>query len=377
MSFFDEADEPRTAIRQRRLPPSGGGTGRRPPMDHQTLLVRRGIAAGAVLLVLLLMIFLVKGCVDSRREHALKDYNGNVRSLVMQSRSAVSRQLFEALSGAGSQQGQQLQEAINQLRVVADEELDQARRLDVPGAMSEAQRDLELVLSLRRDGVERIAQLIQKAVGKSTAATAAVSEIAGQMRAFDASDVIYSQRVAPLILKALKDDGIAASYDGTAGERVLPEASFLPAANGISWISPAYVAQQLGASTGGGSGTPAPGLHGHVLDSVAVGTTSLTPGGSNRLAATPPPTFAVTFTNGGDNVETNVKVTVEITGSGKPIKASAIVPNTTPHQQATANVTLTQAPPTNGAVTITVTVEKVPGEQTVDNNTQTYTALFE
>ena len=104
------------------------------------------------------------------------------------------------------------------------------------------------------------------------------------MQAFNASDVIYSQRVAPLILKGLKDDGIAASYDGTAGEQVLPYADFLP---DISWMSPAYVAGQLGASASSGrtSGTPAPGLHGHQIDSVSVNGVDLTTDGSNRIAA--------------------------------------------------------------------------------------------
>ena len=136
--------------------------------------------------------------------------------------------------------------------------------------MKSAQPDLELLLSLRRDGVANVADQIQTALGGTAGAGTAVDEIAGQMQAFNASDVVYSQRVAPLILKGLKDDGIAASYDGTAGEQVLPYADFLP---DISWMSPDFVAQQLGAASASSSttGTPAPGLHGHQLDSVSVG----------------------------------------------------------------------------------------------------------
>lgn len=346
-------------------------------MDQQTLLTRRLVAAGGVVLVVILLVFLVKGCVDSRREAALKDYNRNVRTLVEQSENAVSKPLFAALAGANGQQGEQVQETINQLRGVAEEELDQAERLDVPDAMAEAQDHLELVLSLRRDGVERIAALIQQAIGNGAGAGAAVEEIAGQMRAFDASDVVYSQRVAPLILKGLKDNGIAASYDGTEGEQVQDQANFLPQPSGISWISPSYVADQLGATTGGGgNGNVAPGLHGHQIDSVSVNGTALVAGASNTLAATPLPTFAVTFTNGGENDETNVKVTVEIVGS-TTVKAEAIVPNTTAGTQATANVVLDKAPPTDGSVTIKVTVAKVRGEENTDNNELTFSALFE
>jgi len=348
-------------------------------MDNQTLLVRRLVAAGAVVLVVILLVVLVKGCVDNRREAALKDYNRSVRTLVEHSRSAVAKPFFDALGTAGGQDQQRVQEAINQLRVVADEDLSQAGRLDPPDAMKGAQTDLELVLSLRRDGVAKVADEIQTALGGTAGAGTAVDAIAGQMQAFNASDVLYSQRVAPLILKGLKDDGIAASYDGTAGEQVLPYANFLPDDGGISWMSPDYVAQQLGATTSSGrqTGTPAPGLHGHQLDSVSVNGVDLTTDGSNRIPATPPPTFVVNFTNGGENDETNVKVTVEITGSGSPIRAQAIVPNTTAGSPATANVELRQSPSTSGPSTIRVTIAPVLGEEKTDNNTATYTALFE
>ncbi len=345
-------------------------------MDNQTLLVRRLVAAGAVVLVIVLMVVLVKGCVDNRREAALKDYNRSVRTLVEQSRSAVGRPFFEALSGAASRDQQDVQETLSQLRVVAEEELEQAERLDAPDAMSGAQANLELVLSLRRDGVARIADLIQTALGGTAGASGAVDDVAAQMQAFNASDVVYSQRVAPLILKGLKDDGIAASYDGTAGEQVLPYADFLP---DVSWMSPDYVAGQLGASTSGGSdgGDPAPGLHGHQIDSVSVGGVDLTPDGSNRLPASPPPTFTVVFTNGGENDESNVRVSVEITGGSSPIRASTVVPTTIAGEASTADVQMRSSPSTAGPVTIEVTVEQVPGEETLDNNTASYTALFE
>ncbi len=329
-----------------------------------------------MVVVVLLLVLLVKGCVDNRREAALKDYNRSVRTLVEDSRNSVSKQLFDALGGAGGRDQQQVQETISQLTSVAEEELAQAQRFDPPDAMKGAQSDLELLLSLRHDGVSNVADLIQTALGGTAGAGRAVDDIAAQMQQFNASDVIYSQRVAPLILKGLKDDGIAASYDGTAGEQVLPYADFLP---DISWMSPDFVASQLGATASSGrtTGTPAPGLHGHQIDSVSVSGTDLTTDGSNRIPATPPPTFTVNFTNGGENDETNVKVTVEIDGSGTPIRAQTIVPTTTAGEAASANVELRQSPSTSGPSTIRVTVEQVPGEETLDNNTASYTALFE
>lgn len=381
MSFFDEADEPRTTPRPRRPPSGGGGGSRRRPPDEQTLLVRRLTAAGAVVVVIVLLVVVVRGCVGNRREQALKDYNRDVRTLVEQSRRSVSTPLFQALSGAGGQNAERVQQSINQLRVDAENQLKRAQALNAPDGTGEAQSDLELVLSLRHDGVRQIAEEIQPALGNSPQAGPAVDSIAAQMQAFNASDVVYSQRVAPLILKALKDDGIAASYDGTAGEQVAPYSQFLP---DIGWMSPASVARALGSSGGGSSGgggdqgQPAPGLHGHQLDSVSVGGTTLSTGTPVTLPASPAPTFAVAFTNGGENDEQNVRVVVEITtGGGAPLRAETTVPATTAGEAATANVEFSQSPPAGGTSTIRVTIVGVPGERGLDNNTATYSALFE
>jgi hypothetical protein len=377
LSYFDEAaDAPRRATRPRRTPP-GGGSRRPPTADHQTLLVRRLVAAGAFVVVLILLVVLVKGCVSGQREQALKDYNRNVRTLVDQSRTEVARPLFQALSGASGQQQQTLQDTLNQLRLVADEELKRAQGLSAPGSAKEAQNDFVLSMSLRRDGVRKIADLIGQAVGRSAASSTAVNQIAGQMRAFDAADVVYSQRVAPLLLNALRANGIAASYDGTAGESVTPQSNFL--AN-IGWINPAFVAQQLGAATASSTttrnGTPAPGLHGHQIDSVSVGGTTLDPSGSNTTPASSASSFRVTFTNGGQNDETNVKVDVEVTANGRTVRGQRVVPSTRAGAQTSADVPLSGPPPTGGPATIRVTVQPVLGERSTANNTQTFNALF-
>ncbi|MBB4661037.1 hypothetical protein [Conexibacter arvalis] len=380
MSFFDEADEPRTT--RPRRPPSGGGGGarRRPPTDEQTLLVRRLVAAGAVVVVIVLLVVLVRGCVGSRREQALKDYNREVRTLVERSRESVATPLFQALNGAANRRGEDVTTTINQLRVVAEDQLEQAEGFDVPDQMKDAQHNLELVLSLRHDGVQQIADRVQAAISRSAQAGQAVDDIAAQMQAFNATDVVYSQRVAPLILRALQDDGIAASYDGDDGEQVEPYAPFLYGDN-FTLMAPENVASLLGASATGTStddGEVAPGLHGHQLDSVSVGGTTLDPSTTVTLPSSPAPTFDVAFTNGGEHDEQNVRVEVTISGSGgSPIRASATVPTTSAGQAATAQVAFRQSPPTGGVAEIRVTIAGVGGERSLDNNTATYNALFE
>ena len=118
---------------------------------------------------------------------------------------------------------------------------------------------------------------------------------------------------------------------------------------------------------------PGPARHG--LDAVTYGDTTLQPGASNQLTYAADSTFAVKFTNGGDNDEFNVKVTVKIEGgSGDPITLSDTIDQIAPKASATANLALEQSPPLGAAVTITVKVAPVPGEEKTDNNQAEYQA---
>ena len=58
--------------------------------------------------------------------------------------------------------------------------------------MAPAQQSLLILLELRRDGLSSIAEQIRPALGdEGEAADRAITAIAGDMRAFDASDVLY------------------------------------------------------------------------------------------------------------------------------------------------------------------------------------------
>ena len=97
------------------------------------------------------------------------------------------------------------------------------------------------------------------------------------MQAFLASDVVYSQRVAPLSATALDNAGV--SGQAIAGSRFIPD---------VSWLAPSTVAAKLGRGrgTGGATGAVAPGLHGHGITSVTAGDVTLQPGGTvNRVPA--------------------------------------------------------------------------------------------
>ena len=372
MSFFDEGDPPTRQsprpARPRRPAPARAGAGAGGAPDPATARQRQVVAAAIGVVVLILMVFGVRGCLETRTENALKDYNREVTAIV-ESSGQVSQQLFEALNGGAS--GEDLQVTVNQVRLVAEEDIDRAEGLDVPGEMKAAQRNLELVLNLREGAIAEIASLIPDA-NSNTPATAdrAVRRVAGEMQALLASDVVYLKRVQPLIAEALSDEDI--------GGQNIPSSRFLQS---IAWLEPDTVADRLGAeaadTSSGSSRTPAPGTHGHGLTSVAVGELTLQPGEvNNRIPAASNIAFTITFQNQGENQEQDVPVTITVEGSGKPITRRKRVPLTRAGENATATIALATAPPIGEPVTIEVVVGKVPGEQKTDNNRQSYTALF-
>jgi hypothetical protein len=372
VSFFDESDEPTRVTRQPRPRRSGGGGdgGQRPPRepvrrpDRQTVRLRQAIGLGVALLLAIVVVLGVKGCVSSRQENALKAYNRDVTSVVASSDRDVGQALFRLL-GNGSQRGQDLQVQVNQLRLAADEDARRARNFDVPGDMKPAQDKLLLALDLRAEGLRKIAADLPTALGRGQPARAAVARIAGNMQYFNASDVVYKARVAPLIKETLDDAGIT-------GQRI-PDSQFM---GNIAWMSPTFVAERIGASAGAPNQPPAPGLHGHGLTSVAVGDNTLQPSPVvNRVPATGRVTFHITFQNQGDNDENDVRVTVTVRGSGKTITARKTVAQTKAGSPAEVDIPLGQTPPI-GTATVNVAIAPVRGEQKTDNNRQNYTVIF-
>jgi len=367
VSFFDEDDEPRSrAPRPRRA--AGGDVS----ADTQTIRVRQAIAAIGLIVVLLLLVFVVKGCRNSAKENALKDYNREVSTIASQSSSQIGAEFFRLLGEGGSESPQDLQTAISSFRVQADQQLNQAEGLSVPDEMRGAHQSLLIALEWRRDGLDSIAQRIRTALGDSgDAADEAIQQIAGQMQVFLASDVDYATRVRPAIESSLDEAEI--------GGQDIASSAFLP---NLDWLQPDVVAEQLGqqlsAGSGRDSGEPTgPGLHGTNIDSVSYGDTALQPDASNQLTYSADSTFAVKFTNGGDNDEFDVKVTVRIQGgSGDPVTLTDTIDQIAPKASATANLALEKPPPLGAAVTIRVRVAPVPGEEKTDNNQAEYQGLF-
>lgn len=372
MAFFDEGDEPRTRVARpaRTAGARAGGGGRGGGPDPQAVRTRRVVAGLIAFLFAILLFVLVDGCLDRRAENALKDYNRDTAAIVKRSDEQVGAEFFALLSG-GAASPVELEQRVNQLRVDADRQVQDAEDLDVPGDMKPAQRNLLLVLDMRQAALGKIASEIRTAMAQEQGdeSAQAVDQIAAQMQQFLASDVIYDARVRPLIAETLAEKEI--------GGQELQDSQFLPS---LEWLDANVVADRLGAEGGGNTRRPgeiAPGLHGHGLVSVTAGDVTLQPGeNANRIPASSNLTFNVEFANQGENDEQDVNVAVRIEGDGERITGRKRVDATKAGTNAEVAIPLTQAPPIGTPVTIEVEVGKVPGEEKTDNNSQTYTAIF-
>jgi hypothetical protein len=366
LSFFDEDDEPRTRVRPRRSATAAHGA----PPDRRTVLIRQGLLVGGFLIIAVLLIFVVRSCQQSAKENALKDYNREVASIVRESDTQVGRPFFELMRDPGSESAADLETTINGYRGQAEQQYEQAQRLDVPDEMVPAQRSFLITMEQRRDGLASIATRVRTALSDDAeAAQRAIGQIAGAMQLFLSSDVVYETRTYPFIRSELADAEVG-------GQRI-QRTQFLP---GIEWLDESTVADALGqqVSAGGGGttrGEPAPGLHGNGLDSTRVGDLTLQPDAPNRIPATERE-FVVTLTNQGENDEVDVQVVLRIEGGPEPIRVVRTVDSVPQGTQAEAALVLDQAPPVDTPVTISVEVRPVPGEEKTDNNSSQYDAVF-
>jgi hypothetical protein len=373
LSFFDddEGGTPRpaaasTQTRAHRANPRAGrpaGTGYE--HDRHTMMVRRRFAAGFGVVLLIVIALLINGCLKSGKESALKEYNRNAGQLVQESDQQVARPLFETLAGASGKSPLDVEEQVNQLRLLAQTQAAHAQGMSVPGEMQGAQRNLLLAFNLRSEGLAKIANLVRTALGGQ--GQQASTSIAGAMEMFLASDVIWSQRVAPLTEEVLTNGGITGEH--TQGTQFLPN---------LGWLEPKTVQARLSGqpASSGQSSQVTPGTHGSSLLGVSVGSTTLEPSPTlNHISGGANPTFTVKVEDSGSNPETGVKVEVSVTAGGHDYKASHVINKTEPGATATVDIPV-EGVPQGAAARITVYVQPVPGETNAENNKGTYLAVF-
>jgi hypothetical protein len=331
-------------------------------------MVRRVVLVVVVVVVVVLIAVLVNSCEVSARNSTLEDYNNSVASLNAQSANTAQR-FFGLLAGPISDPVS-LQNSLNAASADAVKELNRAKALSTPDEVKDAQMKFVLAMQMRADGIKNISAAVPMALQSQTT-QGAVNTIAAEMAKFYASDVLYKDYTVPEIIGALRAAGI--QVGGLGGQQV-NSSQFLPS---IQWLTPSYIADQLHVTLPQAQQSTAhvPACAcGHAMQTVSVGGTTLTPGSSTSIPASPPPTFTCVFTNDGQQTEHNVKVKVAVQGT--QITGQAVVPQTSPGQTYTAQVQLSSSPP-KGTYTVTATVVPVPGEYVHTHNTQTFTITFQ
>jgi hypothetical protein len=328
-------------------------------------MVRRRVAAGVAVVLLIVIVLLINGCLKSQKQQSLKDYNHNVSQLAQESDAQVSHPLFSALTDAASKSALNVQEQIDQLLIQAREIAKRANGLSVPGEMAGAQRDLLLALDLRVEGMTKVAAIVPTALGGQ--GKQASTQIAGDMEVFLASDVIYSQRVAPLIQQTLAANDIQGL--STTSTHFLPN---------LGWLEPTTTLSRITgqAASSSQSGETISGHHGSALKGVGVGTNTLAPEPTlNHISGGSSPTFAVQVENAGEFPETNVKVDITVTAGGKQFKATHVINKTEPAKTVSVEIPVTGVP-LGVAAKVEAQVEPVPGETNHEDTKNTYLAIF-
>jgi hypothetical protein len=330
-------------------------------------MVRRVVLAAVVVIAIILIAVLVNSCEASARISALKDYNNNVASLNAQS-VGTGQNFFNLLKGPISDP-QTLENNLSASLSDANKELSKAKGINVPDEVKGAQGNFVLALQMRADGIRNITNSVPPALQSQTS-QGAVDTIASEMARFYASDVLYKDYTVPEVIGALRAAGV--TVGGLGGQQV-NASQFLPS---IQWLNPNYVASQLKVTlpqSAQQAHVPACAC-GHAMQSVSVGGSTLTPGGSASIPASPPPIFTCIFTNDGQKNESDVHVKVAVQGT--KVTGEAVVPQTVPGNSYTAQVTLNSSPP-KGTYTVTATVVPVPGEYVHTHNTQTFQITFQ
>lgn len=370
MSFFDDGEEetaarPAARAPQRPRPRRPQAAGHAAGYDQHTLMVRRRIAAGGALVFVIIIVLVINGCLKSQKQQSLKDYNRQVSALASESDTQVSRPLFAALAGASGKSALDVEVQIDQLRLAARKLAERAGALKVPGEMVGAQRALLLAFHFREEGMTKLAALVPTALGSKN--KQASTELAGDMEIFLASDVIYSQRVVPLLAQTLASAGIKGL--STTPSRFLAN---------VGWLDPNTTFSRLTGQAAGSSATgqEVTGNHGSALKVVSVGTNTLAPEPTlNHVSGGSNPTFTVQVENSGEFPETNVKADIVVTAGGKQYKASHVIEKSEPGKAVNVEIPVTGIP-LGAAAKVQVNIEGVPGENDLENNKSTFLVIF-
>jgi len=232
LSFFDDVDEPQSPEREPRRP-------RRSASEQQVIQTRRIVAAVVIVAVILVIALLVNSCAVSSTNSALRDYNNSVYNLMRDSVANGTNMFTRLSSGAARTNLPGLVTDLDTDLGNARSQLTRAQHLSVPSQMQAAHRNVVLALTMRRDGIEQIANNIQSAMSRSTSRTGLQALQQGTSELYS-SDIVYKNFAVPAIAGAFTHAGIAIGPTMIYGGQVVPD---------LLWLNPSSIGVKIGAES--------------------------------------------------------------------------------------------------------------------------------
>jgi len=349
-------------------PPPPTRTGGHPPAP--TPLARLVLMAVFAIVVIVILIFAVQSCSGSSKSGAYRSYFEKVQVI-----AAGSQSTGESLSNLLARPGLtevSLESTLHGLIDSSQQSIDRALALKPPSTLRGAQSHIIESLQFRRNGLTWILNEFKRSANKKAKAEPVVSlKLAAGMYKLVASDVVWSDLFVGPARKAMREDGVAGLTP--------PSSVFVIDPNLAARDQMGRVWQSIhGFST---SGTNAGGLHGTDISWVRVypGGHQLIQGQQAHVAIGGFPSFVVAVTNGGDFLERNITVTLEINDTPK-IKQTRTIKQILNGE--TQKVTFggpsfsISSAALKHPVEVKVDVSAVVGEKYLDNNHRVYDVQF-
>lgn len=379
LSFFD--DEYDEAPPERETRRRGGGPAAPRGKGAQRLLV---LAVG-VLIVLVAGFFLVQRC---QRDREVSTYQGYVQQAneVAKASATVGSEFSAAILTAG-QTPDGLNQALQRQIQAQQQAARNAESIEAPDGTKAYQPFLVQSMQYRVSGLQGTQKALQSAFDAAgTTGQVPLEQAAAVAATFQrliASDVVYTDSYQDPVKGALASRSINATVENS--QFVDPKL--------IEFAAPQRMQSILNALLGGvpvddadgesaDGTTPADGqLHGTTLISTvfAPGDIQLDPSIVNEVDSANNMAFAVTVQNSGDATEVAIKVNVTLRAKGMDDRTLPTGEITTldPGAEGTVEIPFGLSDIVfDDVVTAKVTVEKVPGEENVDNNIGVYEIQF-
>ncbi len=383
LSFFDDQDEAppeRKAARRPSAPPSNRGKG------PQRLLV---LGVG-LLVVIVAGYFMVQRCQRDQEVASFQGFVANSNEVAKASGTVGSEFSLAVLTAGQTPNG--LDQALSRQIQTQQQIAKNAASLGAPDDLKPYSPFLVQSMQYRVSGLQGMQKALKDAfTAAGTSGQVPLEQAASVAATFQrliASDVVYTDSYQDPTKQVLAQKSINATVDPS--QFVDPKLIEFAAPQRMQSILNALLG---GAPIDGGTTTDASGqtiqsptsstgaLHGTTLVSTffTPGDSQLDPASVNEVDSANSMAFAVTVQNSGDTTEVSVKVNIVIRAKGMDDRTLATGEITTidPGAEGTVQIPFGLSDIVfDDIVTVKVTVEKVPGEENIDNNLGAYKIQF-